>query len=67
MYTIGPGGASEPKAVEIKGGITDNRYTQVVSGDLKVGETVIVGLATTKADASKAPGAPSGGPGGRRF
>ena len=67
VYTIGPGGASEPKAVEIKGGITDNRYTQVVSGDLKVGETVIVGLATTKADASKAPGAPSGGPGGRRF
>jgi HlyD family secretion protein len=67
IYTIAAGGAGEPKPVEIKGGVTDNRYTQVVSGELKAGETVIVGLATAKADTSKAPGASSGGPGGRRF
>jgi HlyD family secretion protein len=66
IYTIGAEG-SEPKAVEIKGGVTDNRYTEVVSGDLKAGDTVIVGLVTAKADAGKTPGGASGGPGGRRF
>lgn len=50
----------DPKPVEIHAGITDGRFTQVVSGDLKVGDTVIVGLATAKA----ATGSPMGG--GRR-
>jgi HlyD family secretion protein len=67
VYTIAPGVPGEPKPVEIKGGVTDNRFTQVVSGELKVGDTVIVGLVTAKADASKVPGASGGGPGGRRF
>ena len=35
-------------------GITDGRFTQVVSGELKEGETVVVGLATAKADATAA-------------
>jgi HlyD family secretion protein len=67
VYTLGPGG--EPKAVEVRTGITDGRFTEIVSGDLKEGDAVIVGLATTKADAgSRVPGAPGGAaPGGRRF
>jgi HlyD family secretion protein len=62
----GPKG--EPKPIEIRPGITDGRFTQVVSGDVKVGDTVIVGLATAKANApgATAPGTAPGG-GGRRF
>jgi HlyD family secretion protein len=60
VYTLSPGG--EPKAVEIRAGVTDGRNTQVLSGDLKVGNTVIVGLVTSKASASQVPGAPN-----RRF
>ncbi len=67
VYTIAPGGVGEPKPVEIRGGVTDNRYTQVVSGDLKAGDTVVVGLVTAKADASSRPPGATGGPGGRRF
>jgi HlyD family secretion protein len=62
VYTIAADGKGEPKPVDIRAGITDGRFTQVVSGDLKEGDTVIVGLATAKADASRAPGM-----GGRRF
>jgi len=65
VYVVGADG--EPKAAEVRTGITDGRFTQIVSGELKAGDTVIVGLATTKADASgRAPGGP-GAPGGRRF
>ncbi len=61
----------EPKAVEIRTGITDGRFTQIVSGDVKAGDLVIVGLATTKASATgnsplAAPRAPGGAGGGRR-
>jgi HlyD family secretion protein len=63
----GPKG--EPKPVEIRPGITDGRFTQVVSGDVKVGDTVIVGLATAKANApgATAPGTAPGGGGRRGF
>ncbi|MEO8431932.1 MAG: efflux RND transporter periplasmic adaptor subunit [Acidobacteriota bacterium] len=56
----------DPKPVEVRTGITDGRFTQVLSGDLKVGDPVIVGLATTKAATTgRSPvGAPTGG--GRR-
>ena len=70
VYTIAAGGLGQPKAVEIRGGVTDNRFTQVISGELKPGDTVIVGLVTAKADVSGArpPGSGNpGGPGGRRF
>ena len=72
VYTVASAEAeTEPKPVEIRPGITDGRYTQVASGDLKPGDTVIVGLVTAKADATavRPPGAPGGGPagGGRRF
>jgi HlyD family secretion protein len=63
----GPKG--EPKAVEIRPGITDGRFTQVVSGEVKAGDTVIVGLATAKANAPGAtvPGTAPGGGGRRGF
>jgi HlyD family secretion protein len=66
VYELGANG--EPKPMEIRTGITDGRFTEVVSGDVKVGDTVIVGLVTSKADstAGRPPGA-GGGPGGRRF
>jgi HlyD family secretion protein len=62
VYTLAAGG--EPKPVEIRGGVTDGRFTQVLSGDLKAGDTIIVGLVTSKASTSQVPGAPGGG---RRF
>ncbi len=51
------------KAAEIRTGITDGHYTQVVSGDLKIGDAVIVGLATSKVDTNPPPGSnnPMGG------
>ena len=53
--------------VEIRTGITDGHYTQVVSGDLKVGDSIVTGLATSKVDSNPPPGS-SGGPmgGGQR-
>jgi len=65
VYTIADPSAGEPKPVEIRPGITDGRFTQVASGDLKPGDTVVVGLVTAKADtaASRNPA----GPAGRRF
>ena len=62
------GAVPDPKAVEIRTGITDGRFTQIVSGEVKAGDLVIVGLATTKASSSSnsplaapRPGAPGGG------
>ena len=61
--TQGPKG--DPKPVEIRTGITDGRFTQIVSGEVKPGDTVIVGLATAKANtAGTAP--PGAAPGGQR-
>ena len=70
VYTLPGGEAGEPRPVQIRTGITDGRYTQVKGGELKVGEKVVVGLVTAKADASagRPPGMGGpGGPGGRRF
>lgn len=62
------------KAVEIRTGITDGHYTQVVSGDLKAGDNIVTGLATSKVDSNPPPGSagpmgggarPGGGRGGR--
>lgn len=60
----GPKG--EPKPVEVRVGPTDGRFTQVVSGEVKAGDTVIVGLATSKANAAGTGGPPGAAPGGRR-
>lgn len=65
VYTIAANGIGDPKPVQVRTGISDGRFTQVASGDLAAGQTVVVGLATTKADASAgnrpAGGAPGGG------
>jgi len=50
---------------EIRTGITDGRFTQVVSGDVKPGDTIVVGIATARASDQRGPGA-MGGFGRRR-
>jgi HlyD family secretion protein len=42
----------KPQAVQIKTGITDGRYTEVVEGGLKEGMDVIIGNATSKVEAT---------------
>ncbi len=76
----GRGGGNKPKAgqnvylldatnkvkpVWIRTGITDGHYTEVAGGDLKEGDNVIVGLATSKVEGPPPPGARRGGPMGR--
>ncbi|MFA6957360.1 MAG: efflux RND transporter periplasmic adaptor subunit [Thermoanaerobaculia bacterium] len=63
VYILGEDG--KPKKVEIRTGITDGRYTEVVKGELKAGDAVIVGTATSKADSRALPGAMGPGMGGR--
>ena len=57
------------KPVPIRTGISDGRYTQVVEGDLHVGDDVVIGLATSKVEGPAAfgggPGRPGGGGPGR--
>jgi HlyD family secretion protein len=48
--------------VEIRTGLSDGRFTQVVSGTLKEGDPVVVGVATSKVEGP----APMGGAGGPR-
>jgi HlyD family secretion protein len=64
VWEPGSGPKSEPKSVEVRTGITDGRFTQIVSGDIKAGDVIITGLATAKAAATGA--SPMGGGGGRR-
>ena len=65
IYILDPT-TKKPKAVWIRPGITDGHYTQVVGGELKLGDDVIVGLATAKVEGPPPPGSsPMGGrPGG---
>ena len=61
------GGEKEKKTlkpVEIRTGISDGRFTQVVSGDLKPGDPVVVGIATAKVEGPPPMGGQGGGPGG---
>jgi HlyD family secretion protein len=63
IYILDPA-TKKAKAVWIRPGITDGHYTQVVSGELKPGDEVIVGLATAKVEGPPPPGSsPMGGPG----
>jgi HlyD family secretion protein len=67
VHTLGADGKLVP--VEIRTGISDGRFTQVVSGDLKEGDTVVVGIQTSKVEGPPpmgGQGGPGGGPGGRR-
>jgi HlyD family secretion protein len=59
-------GKEEPAPVEVRTGISDGRFTQVVEGQIAAGDTVVTGAATLKADTQS--GAVVGGArgGGRR-
>jgi HlyD family secretion protein len=67
VYTLDANKKLTP--VEIRTGITDGRFTQVVSGPLKVGDQVVIGVATSKVESAPPMGGPGGGGqrgGGRR-
>jgi HlyD family secretion protein len=64
VWEPGSGPKSDPKPVEVRTGITDGRFTQIVSGGVKAGDVVITGLATAKAATTGA--SPMGAPGGGR-
>ena len=59
----GTGKEQKLTPVEIRTGISDGRFTEVVSGNLNAGDNVVVGLATSKVE-SAAPMGGGGGPGG---
>lgn len=67
VYLLGADKTLKP--VDIRTGITDGRFTQVVSGELKEGDQIVVGLATSKVEGPPpmgGQGGPGGGPGGGR-
>jgi HlyD family secretion protein len=68
IYLLGKDNKLTP--VEIRTGISDGRYTQVVEGNLKEGDPVVVGAATSKVEGPAAFGGAGqpgrGGPGGGR-
>ena len=49
---------------EIRTGITDGHNTEVVSGNLKAGDNIIIGLATSKVEGPPPPGSNPMRPGG---
>jgi HlyD family secretion protein len=61
VYTLSAEGKLQP--VEIRTGISDGRFTQVVSGGLKEGDQVVIGVATSKVEGPPPMGG-QGGPGG---
>jgi len=65
IYLLDPNKKLKP--MQIRTGISDGHYTQVVDGDVHAGDSIVVGLATTKVDQAAPPGSnrgPMGGPGG---
>jgi HlyD family secretion protein len=52
-------GNGDLRAVSLRTGITDGRFTQILEGDLRPGERVVVGQATSKVDTTSRP--PGGG------
>lgn len=61
-----PAGREEPAPVELKTGISDGRFTQVVEGRLAPGDTVVTGAATLRAQTQSGPVVGGGRGGGRR-
>ncbi|MBP7589019.1 MAG: efflux RND transporter periplasmic adaptor subunit [Thermoanaerobaculia bacterium] len=66
VYRLAAGGKLQP--VQLRTGLSDGKFSEVLEGELAAGENIVVGLATTKAGAAPA-SSPLGqsGPGGRRF
>ena len=66
VYRLGADG--KLVRVPVRTGLSDGRFSAVVEGELALGDTLVVGLATTKAGpAAGASPLGQGGPGGRRF
>ena len=66
IYLLEPNKTLKP--AQIRTGISDGHYTQVVDGDVKQGDNVVVGLVTSKVESAPPPGqnrGPMGGGGGR--
>jgi HlyD family secretion protein len=64
IYLLEPDG--KLKAVPVQTGISDGHHTQIVEGNLKPGDSVVVGLVTSKVESAPPPGGgrgPMGGPG----
>ncbi len=61
VWVLGPGG--EPKAIQVRLGITDGTATEIIAGDLAEAAQVIVGAGST----AKTAGAPAGAPAGPRM
>ncbi|MCU1246506.1 MAG: efflux transporter, family, subunit [Acidobacteria bacterium] len=64
IYILGPD--KKLKQVQVRTGISDGRYTEVVDGELKAGDDVVIGLATSKVEGPAAFGGGMGGGGGAR-
>ena len=70
IYLLGPD--TKLKPVQVRTGISDGRYTQIVAGELQAGDPVVTGVATSKVDTPPPPGSnagpmsPRGGGGGGR-
>ena len=66
VYRLGADG--KLAGVQVRTGLSDGKFSEVLDGELAAGETIVVGLATSKAGSSSgsSPLSPSG-PGGRRF
>jgi len=65
VHVAGPGGSL--RAVAVRSGLTDGRFTQIVEGDLQEGDRVAVGVATARSgDGGAFPGAAPGPTRGRR-
>lgn len=64
VYILGADKKLQP--VAIRTGITDGRFTQVVSGDLQPGADIVVGLATAKVEGPPPMGGQGPRGGGRR-
>jgi HlyD family secretion protein len=54
------------KPVQIRTGISDGRHTQVIEGELKPGDEVVVGIATSKVEGPPPMGGTGGAGGGGR-
>ncbi len=63
VYKLGEGGKLAP--VQVRTGLSDGKFSEVLAGELAAGDNIVVGLATSKAGDSA--GASPLGQGGRRF
>ena len=62
IYVLGPDKKLKP--VQVRSGISDGRFTQIVAGDLHAGDAVVTGLVTSKVEGPPPPGGNRGPMGG---